>query len=52
MKLPSMTLSESLAMDSFDFLGSEDTAASQRFSMVSMSDASEGEGLESGQCNG
>ncbi|XP_064384276.1 RIPOR family member 3-like [Halichondria panicea] len=40
-KLPSMTLSESLAMDSFDFLGSEDTAASQRFSMVSMSDASE-----------
>ena len=43
MKLPSMTLSESQAMDSFDFLGSEDTAVSQRYSMASMSEASEGE---------
>ncbi len=47
-----MTLSESLAMDSFDFLGSEDSAASQRFSMVSMSEASEGEGVESGWWHG
>lgn len=37
-----MTLSESQAMDSFDFLGSEDIAASQRYSMASMSEASEG----------
>ena len=41
MKLPSMTLSESQAMDSFDFLGSEDQT-NQRFSMASFSEASEG----------
>ena len=41
-KAPSMTLSESQALDSFDFLGAEDVALLHRMSRVSFSGESEG----------
>ena len=41
-KAPSMTLSESQALDSFDFLGSEDTSLLHRISRASFSEGSEG----------
>ena len=39
MKAPSMTLSESLAMDQFEFLGSEDSILASRFSSRNSTDA-------------
>lgn len=43
MRAPSMTLSESQAMEDFDFLGSEDNILLTRFSRASFSDIPEGE---------
>ena len=43
MRAPSMTLSESQAMEDFDFLGSEDNILLARFSKASFSDIPEGE---------
>ena len=43
MRAPSMTLSESQAMEDFDFLGSEDNILLARFSRASFSDVPEGE---------
>ena len=42
-RAPSMTLSESQAMEDFDFLGSEDNILLARFSKTSFSDIPEGE---------
>ena len=42
-RVPSMTLSESQAMDTFEFLGSEDNILAHRFSRTSI-DIAEGEG--------
>lgn len=42
MKAPSMTLSESQALDSFDFLGADDTSLLHRMSRISFSEGSEG----------
>lgn len=44
-KAPSMTLSESQALDSFDFLGAEDTSLLHRISRASFSEGSEGTAL-------
>ena len=41
-RAPSMTLSESQALDSFDFLGAEDAALLHRMSRVSFCEGSEG----------
>ena len=45
MRAPSMTLSESQAMEDFDFLGSEDNVLLTRFSKASFADIPEGEWL-------
>lgn len=47
-----MTLSESQALDSFDFLGDEDTALLHRMSQVSCSDGSAGSGECAAVCHG
>lgn len=46
-RAPSMTLSESQAMDTFEFLGSEDNILARRFSRTSI-DVSEGEKMADG----
>ena len=43
MRAPSMTLSESQAMEDFDFLGSDDNVLLARFSKASFADVPEGE---------
>ena len=42
LRAPSMTLSESQAMEDFDFLGSDDNILLARFSRASFSDIPEG----------
>ena len=43
MRAPSMTLSESQAMEDFDFLGSDENVLLARFSKASFADVPEGE---------